>query len=85
MKTITLSEFEIMAKKLAEKFVDVENYYVQVMKWSSNDKPTFDVTFYFKDWNAYGNGYCPEISLENAEKMYKRLTELKELEVTINY
>jgi len=85
MKTISLSEFETMAKKLAENFMDVENYYVQVMKWSSNDKPTFDATFYFKDYNAYGSGYSPEIALENAEKMYIRLTKIKELELTINY
>lgn len=83
MKTITLSEFELMAKKLAEKFVDLENYYVQVMKWQSNAKPQFDVTFYFKDFNASGSAYSPEKSLELAEKQYE--TRVKELEVTINY
>ncbi len=83
MKTITLSEFETMAKKLAEKFVDVENHYVQVMKWNSNDKPKFDVAFYFKDWNAGGSADTPEIALENAEKQYE--TKLKELEITITY
>jgi predicted enzyme related to lactoylglutathione lyase len=83
MKTITLSEFEIMAKKLAENFVDVENYYVQVMKWKSNDKPQFDATFYFKGFNAGGSAYTPEIALELAEKQYE--TRIKELEVTINY
>jgi len=83
MKTITLSEFETMAKKLAEKFVDVENYYVQVMKWKSNEKPQFDATFYFKDFNAGGSAYTPEKALELAEKQYE--TKLKELDVTINY
>lgn len=83
MKTITLSEFEEMAKKLAEKFVDLENYYVQVVKWQSNEKPQFDATFYFKGFNAYGSAFSPEKALELAEKKYE--TRVKELEVTINY
>ena len=85
MKTITLSEFEVMAAKLAEKFVDLEKYYVEVVKWSTSDKPTFDATFYFKDYNVYGSGYTAEIALENAEKMYERLSKVQEIEVTINY
>ena len=83
MKTITLSEFEVMAKKLAEKFVELDNFYVQVMKWSTNEKPKFDVAFYFEGWNAGGSADTPEIALEIAEKQYEK--KLKELEVTINY
>ena len=83
MKTITLSEFEEMAKKLAEKFVELDNFYVQVMKWSTNEKPQFDVAFYFKDWHAGGYADTPEKALEIAEKQYE--TRIKELEVTINY
>ena len=83
MKTITLSEFEEMAKKLAEKFVELDNFYVQVMKWSTNQKPQFDVAFYFKDWHAGGYADTPEIALEIAEKQYEK--RIKELEVTINY
>jgi len=83
MKKISLSEFEVMAAKLAEKFVDLENYYVQVMKWNTNDKPQFDVAFYFAGWHAGGYADTPEKALENAEKQYE--TKLKELEVSITY
>lgn len=83
MKTITLSEFEEMAKKLAEKFVELDNFYVQVMKWNTNDKPQFDVAFYFEGWHAGGYADTPEKALEIAEKQYEK--RIKELEVTINY
>lgn len=83
MKTITLGQFEVMAAKLAEKFVDMDNFYVQVMKWSTNEKPQFDVAFYFKGWHAGGYADTPEKALEIAEKQYE--TRIKELQVTINY
>ena len=83
MKTITLGQFEVMAAKLAEKFVELDNFYVQVMKWSTNDKPKFDVAFYFKGWHVGGSADTPEKALEIAEKQYE--TRVKELEVTINY
>lgn len=83
MKTITLGQFEVMAQEIANNLVELDNFYVQVMKWSTNEKPQFDVAFYFKDWHAGGYADTPEKALEIAKKQYEK--KLKEFEVTINY
>jgi len=83
MKTITLSEFETMAAELAEKFAELDNFYVQVMKGNNHEKQKFEFELYFNGWHAGGYADTPEKALEIAEKQYE--TRVKEFEVTINY
>jgi len=85
MKTISLSEFEKMAQDVADTFTDLNNFYVQVIKWRDNEHPTFNVTFYFNNTNVSGYKKNPIAAIEEAVAMYKQEIDKNQTEVVITY
>jgi len=85
MKKISLSEFEVMAKEVADTIIDLNNFYVQVTKWNDNNKPRFSVTFYCENFNAGGSNNDPFAAIEEAVAMYKGLMNKNQTEVVITY